>query len=371
MVNSIIQWNCRGLKPNYNEVQLLIQKYNPLAICLQETFIKNSDNLPFKHFLSYHRFATGDIRAHGGVSIIVNGNIPQSSITINTPLQATAVRVTLHIPITLCSIYLPPSLHLNSRDLDGLIAQLPLPFLLLGDLNGHHSLWGSSDDNRRGKQIADFISNNNLCLFNDGTPTYLHAATSSFSSLDLSISSPVLFQDFSWRVNDDLCGSDHYPLILENNGPSPVDRPQRWKLGKADWVLFESLCHDSFDLSDLELADEPLALFTSILHDVAEQAIPKTATDPKRFNKPWFNEDCKSAIKNRNNALRHLERVPTMENVASYQMARAQARRTIRQAKKSSWREYVSRINSTLQQSLYGIGFVGLKGKVVLCLLTI
>ncbi|KAK6189067.1 hypothetical protein SNE40_005112 [Patella caerulea] len=299
-----------------------------------------------RHFVAYHHFANDDGRAHGGVSIFLNGNIPQSKVALNSPLQAVAVRVTLHVPITLCSVYLPPSLHLNPRDLDDLVAQLPLPFIITGDFNGHHSLWGSPDDNNRGKQIADFININNLCLLNDDSPTYLHPATASFSSLDLTICSPVLFQDFTWRVNEDLCGSDHFPILIDNNGPSPVERPQRWKLHKADWALFESLCLFSFDPKELEDADEPMALFTSILQDVAEQAIPKTTTEPKRFNKPWYNNDCKSALKERDRMLRRLENHPSTENLAAYQMVRAKARRTIRQAKKSSWQGYVSRINS-------------------------
>ena len=40
----IIQWNCRGLKPNYNEVSLLISEYNPSVFCFQETFLKPDDN---------------------------------------------------------------------------------------------------------------------------------------------------------------------------------------------------------------------------------------------------------------------------------------------------------------------------------------
>ena len=31
--HKIIQWNCRGLKPNYNEVSLLISEYNPSVFC--------------------------------------------------------------------------------------------------------------------------------------------------------------------------------------------------------------------------------------------------------------------------------------------------------------------------------------------------
>ena len=45
MTNSVIQWNCRGLRPNFDELTLLIVKYNPLAVCLQETFLKDTDNI--------------------------------------------------------------------------------------------------------------------------------------------------------------------------------------------------------------------------------------------------------------------------------------------------------------------------------------
>ena len=38
--HKIIQWNCRGYKANYNELQLLITEQNPTIICLQETLKK-------------------------------------------------------------------------------------------------------------------------------------------------------------------------------------------------------------------------------------------------------------------------------------------------------------------------------------------
>ena len=45
MTNSVIQWNCCGLRPNFDELSLLIVKHNPLAVCLQETFLKDTDNI--------------------------------------------------------------------------------------------------------------------------------------------------------------------------------------------------------------------------------------------------------------------------------------------------------------------------------------
>ena len=38
--HKIIQWNCRGLKSNYNEILLLLTLLNPPVFCLQETFLK-------------------------------------------------------------------------------------------------------------------------------------------------------------------------------------------------------------------------------------------------------------------------------------------------------------------------------------------
>ena len=40
MFNKILQWNCRGIGPNYEELLLLLNKYNPKIVCLQETFLK-------------------------------------------------------------------------------------------------------------------------------------------------------------------------------------------------------------------------------------------------------------------------------------------------------------------------------------------
>ena len=44
--------------------------------------------------------------------------------------------------LTVCNIYLPPSLDVNFSDLEHLIQQLPTPFVLVGVLNALSPLWG-------------------------------------------------------------------------------------------------------------------------------------------------------------------------------------------------------------------------------------
>ena len=49
----------------------------------------------------------------------------------------------------ICSVYIPPSFPLYSQHLDNLLQQLPSPYILLGDFNGHNILWGGQNNDSR------------------------------------------------------------------------------------------------------------------------------------------------------------------------------------------------------------------------------
>ena len=44
MSNKIIQWKCRGIRANYEELLLLLNKDNLKVVCLQETFLKDKNS---------------------------------------------------------------------------------------------------------------------------------------------------------------------------------------------------------------------------------------------------------------------------------------------------------------------------------------
>ena len=140
--------------------------------------------------------------------------------------------------------------------------------------------------------------------------TYFHSASGTFTSIDLTLSSPSLFLDFSWKVGPDPFGRDHFPILLGNDGPPSLERGQRWKLANANLDQFQHLCSTRLQQSATEDADDPMSLFTSILKNTAEETIPKTSAVPKRFNKPWFSDMCKDAIKEWNRALERFKREP-------------------------------------------------------------
>ena len=99
------------LRANYDELQLLLNDYDPAVVCWQETYLKEPNHVTFRNYNLFNTFAVGDGRGTGGVTIIINNK-------------------------------------------------------------------------------------NNLCLYNNKTPTYLHPATGTYTSLDLSICYPTLLLDY-------------------------------------------------------------------------------------------------------------------------------------------------------------------------------
>lgn len=50
---NIIQWNINGLHKNINEIKLIINLHQPIAICLQETNLKYDESLPIMNNFQY------------------------------------------------------------------------------------------------------------------------------------------------------------------------------------------------------------------------------------------------------------------------------------------------------------------------------
>lgn len=65
--------------------------------------------------------------------------------------------------------------------------------------------------------MEDLFSQMDLCILKDASATYIHSATGSTSVLDLSICALSLILDYEWRIQEDLCGTDRFPVILTSN----------------------------------------------------------------------------------------------------------------------------------------------------------
>ena len=44
--------------------------------------------------------------------------------------------------------------------------------------------------------------------------------------------------EFAWRAYDDICGSDHFPIQLQNTEPNS-EKIVSWRLDKANWKMLK------------------------------------------------------------------------------------------------------------------------------------
>ena len=341
----IMQWNARGLIGKWAEAKHMFTCEPFEVICLQEThFIPNdrySFNVPCCSL--YNDYAPqGDRR--GGVSIYVSNKLPHRRIPIHSTLQAVACSVRAHDRrITICSLYLPPNDNVSFQDIDHLISQLPSPYMICTDANGKHFLWGSDRCDQRGMMWVDVVNQHHLCILNDGQPTRLDEANGTLSHIDLTLASSDIAHLFDWNTDKDLHCSDHFPIYIRGcRTPSPSGLPPiftGWNVKKADWAMFTQNC-------DIQFADslglQNCATMTQTIIDAATSYIPARNGNSK-YQCPWWTNDCREAIRNRRRAQNRMRRDPhSLFLRLEYRKVKAQTRRIIKQAQRSSWRELVS-----------------------------
>ena len=218
-----------------------------------------------------------DGRATGGCSIFTRKGVPHEVLELDTELQATAVKVSLHKTITVCDVYIPPRFNVTQSDIDNLVNQLPAPFLFIGDFNAHSDLWGYSSSNSLGNKV-EHLEYPNICLLNDKSPTNFHPASGSFTSIDLSLCSATVFLDFTWQVHSDQCGSDQFPILIDIVKSMPIykDNVPRWNFKKTDWPKFKLQCSLDINTHNFTDSTEKLPAFLNKLNDIATKCVPKS-----------------------------------------------------------------------------------------------
>ncbi|GFV70825.1 hypothetical protein TNCV_2818581 [Trichonephila clavipes] len=140
---------------------------------LQETFLKSCHTTKIRRYGCVRKDTEGP-SVSGGVCIFTSLDVPFSALPLHTSLQAVAVRIHSTSLITVCCLYFPPNTVIHQHDLNNLVDQLPAPFVILGDFNGHSTLWGSAKTNPRGRQIEQVLSDQcvSVCLITRNQRTF-------------------------------------------------------------------------------------------------------------------------------------------------------------------------------------------------------
>ncbi len=125
----------------------------------------------------------------------------------------------------------------------------------------------------------------------------------------------------------------------------PGEGMPKWGFRRADWVKFHQLSEESLSRIDVSgNIDETNKQITSAIIMAADGSIPRSNQRRNKKLVPWWTEECRLAVKNRNRAFKLVKNTHNMQHLIQYKKAQANVRRTVRQAKRASWRKFCNEI---------------------------
>ncbi|KAH8331327.1 hypothetical protein KR067_001806, partial [Drosophila pandora] len=143
--------------------------------------------------------------------------IQMSSIQVDTGLSIMVV----------CAIYCPPRNRIEERHFTDILAFGGQRYLVGGDWNARHWMWGETYNSPRGRELAESTVVTGAKILATGSPTrYPYVPGHTASCIDFALYHGILDSQISIGQNWDL-DSDHIALVvnLQTNGvqirPSP------------------------------------------------------------------------------------------------------------------------------------------------------
>lgn len=344
----IVQWNCHGFFAHLAEIKKLIEMFNPVCLCLQETYLIPEQNYILKGYKIFRRDNVSGRRRNGGVAVLVKDKYFSREHHINSnSLQAIAidVKTSSQLFFTICNMYIPPDQEIIKTDVDNILNNFNNSYFLLGDFNSHNTLWGSHSINSRGRVMEAILIYQDLVIMNNKAPTHFSSAQGTYSSIDLTLASPSLARKFKWFPHQDLCSSDHFPLIiapLEKTKLKLVNN-QMLKVKNVNWEVFNSNVKFGDDSSTD--VNSRMENFKRAILEAADATLLKGQRKEYPPPVPWWNEDCRRVTRERRKILNRFNKFPTNENLAAFRKAKAKARLVINTSKRKSWHDFLESLN--------------------------
>lgn len=158
----IALWNCNGLLSCKLEFDEFLLKEKVDIALVTETHSTSQYSFTSTHdYHTIHAFhPTGKVQ--GGSAVYMKKSIQHSPCPTNvTPkFQINATQLTLDgAPLTIASLYYSPSERTDAVDFDLALQHLGSgSWLIGGDFNAKHPIWGSSKITTRGRELAKVIS---------------------------------------------------------------------------------------------------------------------------------------------------------------------------------------------------------------------
>ena len=213
--------------------------------------------------------------------------------------------------------------------------------LVIGcDANAHHTVWGSTDCNRRGDELLEEILVYNLFLLNQGNePTFI--TRNRKEVIDLTVcNNQCISYIKDWRVSNEETLSDHRLINFSITGPMIIKQDYR-NPRKTDWGSYiadmeeatSRICGKLSSIADLEIAVDQLQ--QAILQSFYQNCKNTTTNSPRLV--PWWSKEI-SGLRKRCRKL--FNRAKKSGDWDTYKSALTAYNKAIRDSKRNSWKKF-------------------------------
>ncbi|VDI67364.1 Hypothetical predicted protein [Mytilus galloprovincialis] len=156
--------------------------------------------------------------------------------------------------------------------------QIKGKFILCGDFNAHHTMWGGKHTDTKGRELFSFLEYKDIVLLNDGTGTRCNPSTLELAPIDLSFCNSSLASKITWSVDlTSSYGSDHHVVNINfSHKQMQNDETESvYNYKKADWEAFSSKCNEHLSPDMIsDNIEETCSRLTNKILQIAGECIP-------------------------------------------------------------------------------------------------
>lgn len=122
---------------------------------MQETWLGNDDTYLIPGF--YPPVLKNRKKATGGVAIYIKEGLTFIDLQINDyTMEVVGIKIiSTNKALKIINVY--STTRNKTGDYENITKDIEGDFILCGDFNSHHTIWGSAKNDYKGKQLAEFI----------------------------------------------------------------------------------------------------------------------------------------------------------------------------------------------------------------------
>lgn len=349
---NIIQWNAGSLEPKLRNLELILSREKIHLAFISETWLSEEDTIRISQ---YNIFRADREDSYGGVCAITHKSvkITQASHSIRNSEIETLVLKVLNVTglKNIIIIYCPPSARTTQQDWSHIFELYTSETIIVGDMNGHHTLWSGKND-KRGEYIYQAMFDNDYICLNDGNHTRIRMVNGVLqqSSPDISFASTDIATNFSWSSTNETLGSDHTLIKIRMGFEKSGIHIKKRNFKEAHWDQYTEMLEETFESFSLSGDTQNCYdSFIGAIQSAADSTIPwtKISEDPDTHfkPKPYWNSELSKVIAERRLALAKVRRNPTPDNYKTYKEKLEQAAAHTKRARFEGWAEFCSSVD--------------------------